>query len=141
MKGTVHKDNWYFYHNALSLMTAKSTMSWICEMWYKARWLVPKNDLNIGTRFHRKPVGNRLEFMPLDNSLNANIKRAHNHHVAVTLNLPMDEDRKFYNCKPRLISRGIKKLVESTSTSFPSSKGIINDCDNAFDAMWTIYKA
>jgi hypothetical protein len=29
MKGTKHEDDWYFYHDALSLMTAKDTIEWI----------------------------------------------------------------------------------------------------------------
>jgi hypothetical protein len=29
MKGTQHKDDWMFYHDALTLMTAKETIVWM----------------------------------------------------------------------------------------------------------------
>jgi hypothetical protein len=31
---TPYKDNWMFYHDALSLMTAKDTVKWMIEMDY-----------------------------------------------------------------------------------------------------------
>ena len=62
------------------------------EMGYKARWLVSQTDLNVGTRFHGKPVGNFPEFMPLDNSLNVDVKRAHECHVTAALHLPIDDN-------------------------------------------------
>ncbi len=33
MKGTIHEEDFYFYHDALSLMTAKETRKWMCEKW------------------------------------------------------------------------------------------------------------
>ena len=141
MLGTRHQDDWYFYQDALSLMTAKSTMNWMREKGYKIRQLVPQNDVNIGARYYGKPVGKRPEFIPLDNSLNTDGKRAHDRHVAVTLHLPLDNDQKFCNCTPRLINRNLKRIVESTGIGCPSSEQIINNCDEAFDAMWTAYNA
>ena len=29
MRGTIHENDWYFYHDALSLMTATSMMKWM----------------------------------------------------------------------------------------------------------------
>ena len=122
MKGTVHEHDWYFYHDALSLMTAKTTLTWMEDMDYKKRWLLPMNGLNFGTRHHEKSAGNSPEFMPLDNSLFADLKRGHDRHVAVTMHLPKHDIRKFCNRTPHTISRGIKKLVESPELGIPSSK-------------------
>ena len=35
IKGTVYKYNWYLYHDVLSLMTAKTILTWIDDMGYK----------------------------------------------------------------------------------------------------------
>jgi hypothetical protein len=46
MKGTKHEHDWVFYHDALSLMTAKETVSWMDEregllqkMDFASKWL------------------------------------------------------------------------------------------------------
>ena len=141
MQGTVHEKNWYFIHDALSLMTAKSTMEWMSKKGHKAKWLVPQKCINIGTRYHGRPVGNSPEFMPLDNSLNADMKRAHDRHVALTMHLRNDDPMKFSNRTPKAISRGIKRIVESVDHGCPSSPRIIQDCDKVLDAMWTVCNA
>ena len=141
MRGTVHEGNWYFIHDALSLVTAKITMEWMVQKGYKAKWRVPQNGVNAGTRCHGRPVGNSPEFMPLDNSLNADVKRAHDRHVGVTMHLPKDDARKFSNRTPQAISRGIKRIVESVDHGCPSSARIIQDCNKALDAMWAVYNA
>ena len=141
MRGTVHEGNWYFIHDALSLVTANITMEWMVQKGYKAKWRVPQNGVNAGTRCHGRPVGNSPEFMPLDNSLNADVKRAHDRHVGVTMHLPKDDARKFSNRTPQAISRGIKRIVESVDHGCPSSSRIIQDCNKALDAMWAVYNA
>ena len=79
MRGTVHAEDWYFYHDALSLMTASATMKWMSESFFggvsiKSRWLVPQKGCNGDTVYKGRVVGNSLEFMPLDNSLFADLK-------------------------------------------------------------------
>jgi hypothetical protein len=50
----VYKDDWYFYHDALSLMTAASTVVWMKNKTlvdgttYYSHWLLPKFGLNQG---------------------------------------------------------------------------------------------
>ena len=46
--GTTHENDWYFYHDALSQMTAKSTREWMKEQGYYSRWLIPQLGLNEG---------------------------------------------------------------------------------------------
>ena len=113
MVGTTHQDDWFFYHDALSLMISKGTMDWmektvIDGVSIKDRWLVPQNGVNGGTVYEGRPVGNSPEFMPLDNSLNADIKRSHDYHCAVTWHCATGDRRKFSMSTPRLIARGIR---------------------------------
>ena len=106
MRGTAHEDDWYFYHDALALMTANATMEWMEKTMVdgrsmKSRWLVPQNGVNARTVYEGRPVGNSPEFMPLDNSLNNNIKASLNRHCCVTSHLPRDDKRRFSNSTPK----------------------------------------
>ena len=60
------------------------------------RWLVPQNQLNAGTIFCGKPVGNSPELMPLDNYLNQDILMYHIYHCAVMYHLLDDVNRNFF---------------------------------------------
>ena len=73
MKGSVHEDNLFIVHDALVLMTSKETIQWMKEKNYYNCWLLPMNELQDGTPYAGRPLGNRPEFMPLYNSLNRGI--------------------------------------------------------------------
>ena len=73
MKGSVHEDDSFIIHDALVLMTAKETINWMRHNGYLHIWLLPLNGLQDGTPYSGSHVGNILEFMPLDNSLNRDI--------------------------------------------------------------------
>ena len=51
MAGTKHEQDWYFRHDALSQLTAKSTIAWMAQKNYLKCWMLPKLGLNDGTRF------------------------------------------------------------------------------------------
>ena len=51
MEGTSHAGDFFFYHDALSLMTAKETRKWMSEKGFMKKWLVPQNGVNGGTRY------------------------------------------------------------------------------------------
>ena len=53
-QGTVYEDNWFFYHDALSLMTATETVEWMQREGYYKHWILPENDLNIHIPYFRK---------------------------------------------------------------------------------------
>ena len=76
------------------------------------KWLKPQNDLNIGTIYHGRYVGNSPEFMPLDNSLNYDLQLSHKYHCAVTAHLTDTDDRKFSLSTPLRIAKGINKIWE-----------------------------
>ena len=78
MKGTKYEGNWIFYHDALSFLTAKETKKWMTETIFEdksiiSKWLIPINDVNKGTTYHNRPVGNSPECIPLDNCLNNDV--------------------------------------------------------------------
>ena len=41
-RGTTHEDTWFFYHDALAQMTAKSTIQWMKDNTNYNRWLIPQ---------------------------------------------------------------------------------------------------
>ena len=142
MTGTKHESDWYFYHDALNLMTAKETRRWMegreingsnCAK----KWLVPINGCNGGTKYENRMVGNSPEFMPMDMSLNWDVKSSHNFHCAITSDLDEEDERKFSMKTPKMIARGIKRLFEYhlPAEGVPCSSRIIHDCDQALRAM------
>ena len=64
MKGLVHEYDFYILHDALVLMAAKDTITWMKQNVYLTRWLLPINGLKDGTPYAGRPIGNIPEFMP-----------------------------------------------------------------------------
>jgi len=63
IQDTNHEEEWCFYHDALSLMTAAATLACTEEttvdsVTIKKRWLVPQKGVNKGTIYEDRPVGN-----------------------------------------------------------------------------------
>ena len=63
MADTVHSKDWYFYHDALSLMTANQTRQWMKETSIGGenrmdKWLVPIFGCNTNTPSEHRFVGN-----------------------------------------------------------------------------------
>ena len=140
-KGTVHEDDWFFYHDALKQLTAKSTVAWMKEKGYYSRWLIPQLGLNGGTVYVYRPVGNRPEWMPLDNSLNNDIQSALSLHCAITAHLEDDDIRKFSFSTPSTIVSGIQRIYnDPASSNVPSSKRIVQDCNKALRAFGIVYE-
>ena len=142
MVDTEHTNNWYFYHDALSLMTASQTREWMKKTNIGGencmqKWLVPMLGCNKDTPFEHRSVGNSPEFMPLDMSLNNDVKIGHNFHCAITSHLAQHDEKKFSTSTPKLISRGIHRLVEGhvPHEGTPSSERIIHDCNQALNDM------
>jgi hypothetical protein len=145
MNGTAHEHSWYFYHDALNFSTMNQTKEWMKQTHFNgksiySRWLIPQNDLNKHTTYHDRPVGNSPEFMPLDNSLNNDIKSSHYHHCAVTAHLPINDNRRHSMATPKTIDRGIRRIWDNPDGP-PSSKRIVHDCIQAIEAMALVYKA
>ena len=139
-KGTSNEDDWYFYHDALTQMTSKSTVDWMKEKGYYKRWLIPQRGLNDWMQYYKsRPVGNCPEFMPLDNSLFNDLQQSLSLHCAMTAHLPDIDPRKFSMATPKTIVCGIERLWCQDSGSVPPSLRIIADIDRAIDAFGIVY--
>lgn len=122
MQGTKYQDNWYFYHDALTLMTSNSSITWMKENNYYDRWLLPA-EINKGTRYYGRPVGNSPEMMPLDCTLNNDVDLEVQFHIAVTSSVCDADDRKFSLATP---SRGTSAYLRVWE-NVPCSRRIIED--------------
>ena len=78
--------------------------------------------------------------MPWDNSLNVDVKRSHDYHYFVTAKLGDKDSRIFLMKTPKLIARGIKRLIEHEwYKGVPGTERIIYDCDLSLDVIYTVY--
>jgi len=138
-KGTTHEHDWVFYHDALSLMTAKDTKEWMCEKGYLERWILPQNGLLKDNpalkRFWDRPIGDSPELMPLDNTLNKDIHEAVIRHMAATMNLEDDDPRKFSMSTPKRGASAYLRVNDPVEGVAPTSERIIQDIDRVFDSM------
>jgi predicted flap endonuclease-1-like 5' DNA nuclease len=144
MRGTYHEDDWFFYHDALSLMTATSTIEWMKKKDYLRRWLLPMNQLGADDKdlkaYMNRPVGNSPEMMPWDCSLNKDLKDAVMRHVCYTCHLPEDDERKFSLSTPKRGSYAFRRILEHEDGE-PSSKRILQDIAKVFQSMRRILEA
>ena len=79
--------------------------------------------------------------MPWDNSLNSNAKLLHDYHYVITAKLG-DKDTSKYSMKtPKLIARGMKRLIENDwDEDIPSTEQLIRDCVFALNETYTVYQ-
>jgi hypothetical protein len=126
-EGTENKDDWMFYHDALSLMTAKETVRWMKEKDYLKHWILPMgglhqwdNDLKV---YYGRPIGNSPENMPLDTSLNNNIHQKVEEHVLMTLEMDTTNAEKFDLSTPAKGWSAYRRVLETC----PTSERIVQD--------------
>ena len=91
-KGTEHKNNWCCYYDALTLMTASTTIKWMEENDYLKRWLLPLG-INASTVYFGQPVGNPPKLTPMDATLNKDVDDGVIFHIALTYNLKHDDPK------------------------------------------------
>ena len=106
------------YHDASSLLTSKECRKCMKNTYFDAKklydkWLIHTVDVNVGTKYHGRCVGNSPKFMPLDNSLNNDIQMRYRYRCAVTAHQPNDIPRKHTLATPKRITDGLKKLGRS----------------------------
>ena len=131
-------EDWWFYHDALSLMTAKDTIEWMKTKGIYDRWILPVLGLNSEkdlARYSKAPVGNSPELMPLDCSLNKDLIDALNWHLVVTAHLPEDDPLKFSISTPKRGDHAIKRVLAAGN---PSPKRVVQDINKVVDALFII---
>ena len=73
MKGSVHEEDFYIFHDVLVLIKAKEEIKWMKQKGYLYCWLLPLNGHHDGTNYSGCPDGNSPDFIPLDNRFNREI--------------------------------------------------------------------
>lgn len=141
-RGGPHEDDWYFYHDALSLMTAKETIRWMTEKDYYKRWLLPVNGCYDDDPDLKKkgavPMGDTPEMMTWDNVLNNDLHQTVARHVVFTSDLPNDDPRKFRMDTP---AHGTSAYVRIMRGGGIPSKRIVQDTLRVYESMMKIHKA
>jgi hypothetical protein len=134
-------EDWWVYHDALSLMTATRTVAYMEKMDYYRHWILPEHnifsDLPECRKWKKKPVGNRPEVMPLDQSLNKDVHDGVDQQVVLSQKLTDDDDKKFSTRTPK---HGLLAYLRVWD-HHPPSERIIHDIDQTLHAMKIIVAA
>jgi hypothetical protein len=140
-KGTEHEDDWMFYHDALSLMTAKDTVKWMKEKDYLKRWILPMEGLHQWDKdlksYFGRPVGNSPENMPLDTSLNNDIHQKVEEHVLFTLEMDTEQEEKFDLSTPAKGWSAYRRVLET----HPVSRRIVQDVEKVLRSLGIVREA
>ena len=147
MKGTKYEGKGLFFHDALSLITAKETVRWMKENDLYKYWIIPElgcNDVvgNNKNCYASRPVGNSPELMCLDMSLNKDVRESFRMHVSITQHLDSSHCQRFSGSSPNQIVSSIFRLTKPDETGVvPTSKRIMEDIDRLDYAMKEIMNA
>ncbi len=125
----------YFYHNALSLLTAKESIDYMRENGYLAMWIRPQNK-QFESRpewkmknYYGQPVGNSPELMQLDTSLNTDVHESVNCHNMLTNELPKNDPRRFGLFTPKDAASSYKQIFDPITGVAPKSSHIVHDIE------------
>ena len=90
---------WWFYHDSLSLMTAKETVQWMKEKGYYQHWLLPEmgilDHLPQCKTWKRMLPGNTPESNPLDMQCFADVSSKVNDWIRLTQVYDDNDPRKY----------------------------------------------
>ncbi|GFH53203.1 hypothetical protein CTEN210_09679 [Chaetoceros tenuissimus] len=117
--GTKYEKNFYFYHDALSLMTSKDAIKYMKEKGIYKHWLLPEAGLFSKEhdpslkRYQGRPVGNSPELMPLDSCLNRDIHMAVDTACADTAAMKDDDPKKFSMRTPKHGTSAYLRLLQT----------------------------
>ena len=144
-------DDWYFYHDALSQMTANDCRKWMIQQDYWKHWLLPihgppvagNKKLNSGyniTDDNRDifPPGNTPTYMPWDVALNKDLHDSVNNHCLLTSHIKDEDDpTKFSISTPVRGNRAYLRCLEGA----PTGPRINRDTRFFIDTALSIYKS
>jgi hypothetical protein len=130
-KGTVHEDDWMFYHDALKQMTDKRCIQWMQEKDYLRRWILPTHGCNNEfARFRGRPIGDTPEVMPWDCHLNADVDACVRRHITKTKGCP--DNRRFHRSTVTDQTLAFLRVLDPDTGVCPSSERIITDFGKCF---------
>ena len=122
----------HFYHDALALMTATSTVDWMRGKGYLEMWIRPEHGiLDEFPQFKGASPGNRPEWMPMDKYLNKNLHDGVVQHVGHTKRYAKEDPRKFRADTPRRLESAYLRVWEGC----PSLERIRSDVSRFITAL------
>ena len=142
--GTDMEDKWFFYHDALKLMTADATIEWMRQEGYLKYWLKPEHGICAAwSKFDKAFVGNQTEKQPLDNTLFQDGNVSVDRHVILSHAICNDKDdpRMFSMATPKLGASAYKRIFHPVTGVAPTSERIIQDIKAVFVNMKIIFDA
>jgi hypothetical protein len=153
-KGTQHETTYLWSHDALKQMCDKHCKQWMQDNGYWERWVKPELGLNsyfeytgeggvlkTSQQYANRPVGDQLELMPHDSSLNWDVDQSNNMHVLFTVHLKRDDPRKFSKSCPLEIAKAILRLYNPVNGVVPKSHRIVQDIKRVLFCIEEIVKA
>jgi hypothetical protein len=132
--------------DALIQLTCGETIEWLKDQMgpdgitYYDRWFLPKFDLNKGTDFFGRPVGNHPEWMPWDDCLNKDVDDGAGYHVTLTSTLSSNDQKKFDLSTPPRQDHAYMRIFDpklglqfgDVDGGFPKSVRIIADAKRCY---------
>jgi hypothetical protein len=149
-ENTEHSNTYMFYHNALSVMTAKLCVEWMKQQKIPGeetvvydRWIKPELGLNNHiSSFGGRPPGNSPELMPLDTSLNQDIHESAKKHNLLSMAIgTYPDDRLFSMATPKEAARCYKRICDPSTGVVPTPERIVQDVNKVITALQVIYNA
>ena len=138
-EGTKFENEWYVYHDALSLLTSKASTEYMKQKGFYSHLILPQNGLNSGTVYAHRVVGNHPEMMPLDSHLNQDVHNAVDQHAVVTKSIPWGHHLKFSKRTPKAMAKAYHRLWDPSlgiHAGVPTSKRIIQDISRIVDETY-----
>ena len=129
-KDTQWRDNYFWYHDALTQLTCKRTRKWLTEEGLIKHWLLPVGPCNKGTVYFGRPVGNSPEIMPWDCSLNADVHSCVEFYSAVCKWIPQEHPlyaQRFSKASQKVMLDSYMRVLDPDTGVCPSSKRIVQD--------------
>jgi hypothetical protein len=100
------------YHDALIQLTDKHCVAAMKARGLYERWFLPVGDLNLGTRFHGRPIGNHPEFNPCDSDLFSVLHSTVARQMMATSRLEKDDCRKFDGSTPARLTEAYFRVLQ-----------------------------
>lgn len=99
------------YHDALIQLTDKHCVEAMKARGLYKRWFLPLGDLNLGTRFHGRPIGNHPEFSCCDADLFSVLHSVVARQIMATWRLDKDDSRKFDGSTPARLAQAYTRVL------------------------------
>lgn len=144
-RDTAYANTWMFYHDALSLMTAKDTKKWMRDKGYLAKWILPEQNLYTDDpalkRYLSSIPGDSPELMSLDFSLNQDGHVAVDCNISATASLHPSNPQKFSLATPSKGSSAYRRVWDPKTGTAPCSHRIIEDRSRVVHSLAVVRSA